>query len=568
MGQLLALYMKGRHVPQKVDHSSIDGWFDRITVGLSQDQKADLKRKFSTTDQLNKAEQKIRMIAWDISLHYSMHWQGTPFKAQLVAPSKITALQYKRFLDEFGMVTSEVLISGPDEREGEENIYSENKNEIIHFWRAMMDKYGSEKDYNKQLINSFTKSEKPEVIIVVDKLLTGFDCPRNTILYLTRKLREHTLLQAIARVNRLYKDKQYGYIMDYRGVLEELDQAMDMYGTAAEFEAYDADDLVDTWQNIEAVASQLPQKHSDLWDLFKPIKNTRDEEQYELLLADDALRARFYERLSDFARTLAVALSSVKFLEDTPQKKIDKYQNDLKFFRNLRMSVQRRYAEIIDFNKYEPKIQKLLDTYVGTGEIEQITPPVDIFETEKFEEEVAKVVGDAAKADTIAHRTMKTIHERIDENPAFYRKFSELLEDAIREFREERIRVVEYLRRVRDIMNHVVTETDDEIPELLRNQTSVVKAYYGCTHDVLKKYADNSFNSVTAGVEVSVSIDEIIRNMRIVNWITNNDIQNQMRNKIEDLLFNFKTKHNIDLTFEDIDKIMEECLDIAKIRMQ
>src|SRR3989304_6608384 len=361
---VVPLLYEGRHVEQKVDAESIDSWFDKITEKLTKEQVADLKKKFTTTDQLNKAEQKVMRIAWDISEHFRDNWQDTPFKEQLITKEKATALLYKKYLDEFGMVSSEVLISGPDEREGEEDIYAENKEEVIRFWKAMMAKYGSEKEYNKQIINAFKYGETPEIIIVVDKLITGFDAPRNTVLYLTRMLKDHTLLQAIARVNRLYEGKKFGYVIDYRGVLENLDQAMDVYGALPEF---DKDDLADTLTDVSFEVQTLSQKYSVLWDIFKEIKNKYDKDAYERLLADDALRARFYERFSEYSRTLAIALSTVSFIEDTPQKKIDQYKNDLRFFRYLRHSVQRRYAEVVDFSEYEPKIKKLIDTYVGTG---------------------------------------------------------------------------------------------------------------------------------------------------------------------------------------------------------
>ncbi|MBE0616977.1 MAG: HsdR family type I site-specific deoxyribonuclease, partial [Proteobacteria bacterium] len=227
---VVPLLYEGRHVVQKVDAESIDGWFEKITAELTAEQAADLKRKFATTGQLNKAEQKVMRVAWDVSEHFRDNWQHTPFKAQLVTPDKATALLYKKYLDEFGRVSSEVLISGPDEREGETDLYEENRSEVVRFWKAMMAKHGSEKEYNKQVINAFKKADDPEILIVVDKLLTGFDAPRNTVLYLARSLKEHTLLQAIARVNRLHDGKDFGFIIDYYGVLESLDHALDLYG--------------------------------------------------------------------------------------------------------------------------------------------------------------------------------------------------------------------------------------------------------------------------------------------------------------------------------------------------
>jgi len=286
---VVPLLYEGRHVDQRVDTESIDGWFDRITEDLTKEQKADLKKKFTTTDQLNKAQQKVMRIAWDVSEHYRDNWQGTPYKAQLVAQDKATALLYKRFLDDFGMVSSEVLSSGPDEREGEDDVYEESQDDVKAFWKKMMAKYGSEREYNRQVISAFKHADQPEIIIVVDKLLTGFDAPRNTVLYLTRKLKGHTLLQAIARVNRLYDGKDFGYIIDYRGVLQNLDEALDIYGQLSEFDKEGLDDLCTALTDVNVEAQKLPQRHSDLWELFKEVRNCRDEEAYEQLLADEAL---------------------------------------------------------------------------------------------------------------------------------------------------------------------------------------------------------------------------------------------------------------------------------------
>src|SRR5262249_25440814 len=269
----------------------------------------------------------------------------------------------------------------------------------------MMSKHGSEEQYNKNLINGFKSGDEPEIIIVVDKLLTGFDAPRNTVLYLTRQLKDHTLLQAIARVNRLCDGKDFGYIIDYRGVLQNLNQAFDLYGKLEEYDEADLDlTLTDVAEEIE----KLPRRHTDLLNLFQGIKNKQDEEQYERKLADEALRERFYECLRDFSRSLAIALASTRFIEQTPDAKVEKYRKDLTFFVNLRSSVRRRYAETVDFKEYEAKIQKLIDTHVSTGCVEKVTTLVDIFDKDAFLKELEKLEGSASKADTIAHRTKRT----------------------------------------------------------------------------------------------------------------------------------------------------------------
>jgi type I restriction enzyme R subunit len=302
-----------------------------------------------------------------------------------------------------------------------------------------------------------------------------------------------------------------------------------------------------------------------VWELFKTIENRRDEEAYERLLVDETIRTKFYERLSKFSRTLAIALALVKFIEETPEEKIGKYKDDLKFFMRLRTAVRKRYAEVVDFKEYETKIQKLLDTYVGTGEVEKITDLVNIFDTDAFAKEVEKLESVASKADTIAYRTKKTISERMQEDPAFYRKFSQMLEDAIQAFREQRLSDAEYLRRVTEIRESVKNRTGDDIPDKLQHH-DVAKAFYGVLLETFSRYADDSFEPEDTSADAGLAIDEIIKKKRIVNWVNNTDIQNQMMNQIEDFLFELKETRGFELTFDDIDRLLELILDIARAR--
>jgi type I restriction enzyme, R subunit len=559
---VVPLLYEGRHVEQKVDKESIDQWFDRVTERLSKEQRADLKAKFTTTDQLNKAQQKVMRVAWDISVHYRDNWQGTPYKAQLVTQDKSTALLYKKCLDDFGMVSSEVLISGPDTREGNEEVEETNTEGVQAFWKKMMNRFANEDTYNKQIINAFKKADEPEIIIVVDKLLTGFDAPRNTVLYLTRTLTDHTLLQAIARVNRLYEGKEFGYIIDYRGVLADLDSALDLYSNLSEFEK---GDLAGTLTDVSELSRQLPERHSQLWDLFSSLRNRKDEEAYERLLADDEVRTKFYERLSSFSRCLAIALSSSTFQEATDVRMVDKYKADLRFFMKLRSAVRKRYADIIDFKEYEPKIQKLVDTYVGTGDVETITDLVNIFDADAFAKEVEKLGGNASKADTIAFRTKRTIEDKMQEDPAFYRRFSEMLEDAIRSFREQRLSDAEYLRTVTQINSSVRTRTGDELPTALHGRP-VAQAFFGVAREIFAHHSAPGMDSRALGADAGLTMDDLILARRIVNWTNNPDVQNQMKTDIEDYLFDLKAAYGLALTFEDIDSIMEQCIEIARVR--
>lgn len=552
---VVPLLYEGRHVIQDVDQKPIDTWFDRVCKGLSEKQIVDLKRKFSKIEKLNLTDQKIFMIAYDVSEHYSKNWQGTGFKAQIATDSKAAALKFKKCLDEIGKVSSEVVISAPDEREGYEDVYEEPTEDVLKFWKTILKRFGSETEYNKQVIASFKHSEQPEILIVVEKLLTGFDAPRNTVLYIAKSMKEHTLLQAIARVNRIHEGKDYGFIVDYYGILGELDIALTAY---EELSGFDKEDLEGTLVNVAEEVKTLPQKYADLWDIFKEIKNRRDEEEYERFLFDEEIRHKFYEKLTAFSKTLSIALSSEKFYEEVPGKQINKYKDDFKFFQKLRVSVKKRYAEVVDFKEYEDKIQKLLNTYVSSDEVIKITDPVNIFDKESFQKEVTKAVGEAAKADMIAHRTKRTIEEKYDEDPVFYEKFSNLLKKAIDDYRQARITDAQYFLTAKEIMEAVRDRKDTDIPDILQDK-DVAKAFYGVVYESVNQR--NNDKGVSA--KIAIDIDAIIERNIVVDWHLKTDIQNKMLNEIEDYLAD-ETK--LGLSYEEIDLIMEKIINIAKRR--
>lgn len=561
-GAVVPLLYEGRYVQQRVDQVPIDEWFRKYTAGLTDEQRSDLKRKYSSNDQLNRTEQKVRAIAWDVSEHFLTNFQGTALKGQLVTPSKATALQYKRFLDEFGMVTSEVLISAPDSIEGDDDVDA-GKQAVADFWSAMLKRYGNESRYQKDLTTRFKSADEPEIIIVVDKLLTGFDAPRNAVLYLTRSLKDHKLLQAIARVNRVSEGKDVGLIVDYYGVLEHLDEALDQYMGAAsgEFAAH----LQEVLAPIEGAVRDLPQRHSALWDLFKTVANPDDQEAMERFLAAPDERQRFNERLSEFARTLRLALASVEFHEKTPAELIARYRRDLKYFMQLRASVARRYAEAVNFKQYQAPIQKLLDTYVGAGEIKTLVEPVSIFDKEAFAAELDAIENPRAKAEMIANRVRRAIAEHLDEDPVFYKRFSELIEKNLADAEAERISQLELLAAMEDIRDRVRDRRAyEDVPECLKTR-DVAKSYYDVVRD---QFAAAKLNvPETDAATLATRMDDIIRAKRKVDWVDDVDVQNQMKIAIEDELFAFKKARGLALEFDTIDRLLDLVIDVARRRV-
>ncbi len=564
-GAVVPLLYEGRMAELDVNKSAIDTWFERVTQNLTQEQKTDLKRKFSRAEEVNQAEQRIAQIAYDISDHYRNNFQGTGFKAQLATSSKATALKYKKYLDEFGVVSSEIIISAPDTREGNEEVDNTKDPEIEAFWKRMMERFGEEDKYNDELIAQFALEDGFEILIVVDKLLVGFNEPRNTVLYIDKSLKEHAVLQAIARVNRLFEGKDFGYIVDYYGVLGELNEAMHTYDA---LEGFDTEDVLGTVVDTREEVSKLPQRHSDLWDVFKTIPNKKDTEALERFLEPEDMRGQFYEALTAYASTLQVALATVDFYNDFPEERIKNYKDDLGFFHNLRASVKQRYAETIDYKDYEKKIRKLIDTHIQSTDIKQITDLVNIFDKERFAREVEKIEGTAAKADTIANRVKRTITERMDLDPAYYKRFSKMIDETIQAYKEGRISELQYLETVTEAMNRVRNREDDVTPPELR-RTKHAAAYFGLIRETGSNYYTEAelARLMDIASEMSLSIEQIIDRHKIRDWVRNTDIQNQMKAEIEDYLFDeVEAKHNVKIETAMLDEILDNLIELARRR--
>ena len=568
-GAVVPLRYEGRHSHQEVNQRALDTWFERYSRDLTDEQKADLKKKYSRISNLNKAEQVIHCIAYDISDHYKDTWQNTGFKAQLVAPDKKSALRYHQVLEDIGDVSSAVIISGPDSREGYEDTDTEPDDKVIKFWARMMKRYGSEEKYNEQLINSFNFGDDPEIIIVVDKLLTGFDAPRNAVIYLTRTMREHTLLQAIARVNRLYyndetkADKQFGYVVDYAGVLEELDNALATY---SDWQGFDTHDLEKALQNIDVEVNRLEQVHAVLLDIFKDVANQHDEEAYEQHLADPQRRETFYERLAAFSRTFAIALSSERFLNDTSERDITNYRRDLKRFQSLKVAVKHRYQESVDYRDIDPKIRKLLDQHISASDVVQVIEPIDIFDSEALDQAIAQQRTPGAKADLIATATRRAISIRLEEDPAFYTPFSEMIQRAIDDFQAQRISEQEYLERARSVRASVVNRRSDDVPAAVRGDEDAI-AFFGRLKPFFEAHVEDAQRLEQVAASAARAILDLIKAERITDWHKNKDVQKNMEDVIDDYLYDvIRDDYGITFSLTEQDEIIEACLQLAKNR--
>ena len=390
------------------------------------------------------------------------------------------------------------------------------------------------------------------------------------MLYVCKSLKEHNLLQAIARVNRLYEDdgteKEFGFIIDYEGLLGELDIALTTYSA---FEGYDAADLAGTVHDVREEIRKLPQLHDQLWDLFKPVRNKKDMEQFEQHLGDEAIRQDFYGRLRAFSRCLHISLSSEKLLDVFDEARIEAMKRDWKQFSELKHSVQLRYQETVDVREFETKIQKLLDVHVVAMPAETIIQVVNIHDPDALKAVVEEDgVSEASRADRIASATRRAITEKMEEDPTFYRQFSELLEETIRAYREKRLSEREYLKNVVELASKVARrDRGVEVPAPIRGNDHA-QAFFGILDGRLCAKDGAQVNRDEAAT-IALDVIEIIKAQLIVDIWSNEVAQNNLRNSIDDFFFDVvRDERGVDLPVEVLDDLELKIMDLARARFR
>lgn len=324
-GAIVPLIYEGRFVEQKVDEENIDMWFQQTTKRLTDPQKEDLRRKWSSIRRLTSTDARIKRIALDINNHFLLGFKDTGFKAMLATNYKRDAIRYLKCFEQFGDLNCAVVISPPDIRESVDDVDEGTDNMVIEYWEKMMKQYGDADTYEEAMKNKFCDGEI-DILIVCSKLLTGFDAPVCQVLYIDKELKEHGLLQAIARTNRLHDGKEYGLIVDYRGLIQKLDAAMDMYSGAG-LENFEGRDLRGVVIDVLEALGQLRTAYTNLIDLFADVKDLSDTEAVEVSLADEKKREQFYNLLCAFGRALDLVLNSEQAYAALPGEERKKYQN-------------------------------------------------------------------------------------------------------------------------------------------------------------------------------------------------------------------------------------------------
>jgi len=536
-----------------VNERAIDSWFERITEGLAEEQKADLKRKFAKKGQVYSADDRIHLIAQDIASHFDKNIDEG-LKGQLACDSKASAIKYKKYLDEAGLFESAVVMSSPDTREGNTEVDETTMPEVAKWWKENVGSQ-DEQTYTKTIVDRFADENDPlKVLIVVDKLLTGFDEPKNAVLYIDKPLKEHSLIQAIARVNRLHPKKKFGLLIDYRGILAELDTTIQKYQDLASRTqgGYDINDIAGLYSQMNTEYKRLPQLYKQLWAIFDGVKNKSDIEQLRQVLVpkieerngelvDVHLKTRedFYEALTAFASCLKIALQSATFFEDKSFTEQDRrhYKETVKQFSSLRQLVQQDAGEKIDYDTYADQVKKLLDKHVvGVG----IKEPKGVYEVGKMGQKRPEEWSEEKtrnETDIIKTRVTRMIEQELRDDPYAQEAFSKLLRQAIEEAEKLFDHPLKQYMLFHQFEEQIKSRRLDEIPDVFAGNRHA-QAYFGVFKKVLPEALAVMDQQVQdKWIKTAFEIDQLVETSVAENSINPQNIEADIRKKLLPRMF-------------------------------
>ncbi|WP_374568046.1 type I restriction endonuclease subunit R [Ideonella sp.] len=564
-----------------INEEAVNRWFEKITCNLSEAQRTDLKKKFAKKGAIYGAANRIELIAWDIATHFSENIKKLDLglKGQVATDSKLDAIRYKKALDDTGLVTSAVVISPPDTREGNSDVDEDTLPEVQKWWKQAMAPCGNDAEaYEKQVVNDFGMDGAPDLLIVVDKLLTGFDEPRNTVLYIDKPLKGHNLIQAVARVNRLHDAKRYGVLVDYRGVLEELDTAIRAYQDleARTQGGFDISDLEGLYRQFSTEYKRLPALHEQLRSFFKLVTNKLDREQYRQVLAPkfvkgtdgeeyderQKLRDDFYDALTAFGLCLQTALSSRSFFEDKSfsEDLITRYKVDLRFFTELRQTARRDAMETVDYSVYEEQIRKLVDKQVIGTEVREPEGVYLVHQLGKAEDpQDWSEEKTRNETDMIRTRLRKTIEQELAADPYAQKVFGELLRQAIAEAEAMFDHPLKQYALFKSFEGKLESRATPGVPDALADKPHA-KAYFGAIRLVLgdEAFAALSGEAVDGLVQQALSMDTVVRDAVAENSLNPQNIEAAIRKGLLPLLFGT-------LGLDNAKQVVEQIIQITRI---
>lgn len=559
-GVVLDLRYEARDIDQRItSQKKIDEWFEAKTRGLSNLGKMQLKQKWGSMQKLLSSKSRLEQIVADIQMDMMqkprlMDGRGN---AMLVCASVYEACKvYEMFSQtdlagKCAIVTSykptATDIKGEEAGEG----LTEKLFKYELYRKMLADYFEQPEDEAAKRVEEFEKEVKQRflkepgqmrLLIVVDKLLTGFDAPSATYLYIDKQMADHSLFQAICRVNRLDgDDKDYGYIIDYKDLFQSLGDAIGDY-TVGAFEDYDEEDVAGLLKNRLAEARiDIEDALEMVKSLCEPVKSPRDTQDYvhyfcgvsgenaDALLEKEALRLTLYQSVAKLLRAYANIANEMLDAGFTAAQ-VEQIKQDVIHFEKMRDEVKLASGDLVDMKRFEPAMRQLLDMYIRADDSEVLMDFEELgmieLIVEKGSDELIKAVPEGLKnnpeamAEAIENNVRKKIVDENPVNPRYYEQMSVLLDELIKQRRQHSIDYQEYLEKIRQLAKQV-----------LKPESSAGHAYPSSLNSAGKRALYDNFGQD----EVLVAkVDSAIRLTKKADWIGDRFKERELANAIRE----------------------------------
>ena len=525
-GATVQILYEGREPAVRVTGDSLDSLFDEYFKDRTDDEKAEIRNRYGTNQAVLEAPQRIRRVCMDIVRHYREHIQPNGFKAMIVTSSRNAAITYKEQMDKLDAPLSAVIISG-DHNDGK------------RFWEH------TDGNKQKQQIEDFKKPlgtgegrSDLSFLIVNDMLLTGFDAPIAQVMYLDRKLSDHSLLQAIARVNRTGKNKFRGYIVDYYGLSDYLAEALEMFST---------DDVRGALVKLKEEIPRLKNAHTRVLRHFEGM-DLDDLDACILHLDDKVRRQTFQTDFRIFSRQMDIVL---------PDPAATPFLRDLKRLGEISVRARNFHRdEQLDIAGAGEKVRELIEEHVYSTGVDPKIPPVDLL-AGNYKEQLNQYKSPRAKASEIENAIRHHLKVNIDEDPEYYKKLSERLEDIIRRHEEKWDELVQLLLDFRD---DIESDRKKEADDLGLSSTefsfyNILVAELGGAENIEEETAEQAKEVVQSLVQM---LDEATR---IVDFFDKWDEQRRVKREIKRVVI-----ENFDESL--VKPVTERFMELAEVKFK
>jgi type I restriction enzyme R subunit len=543
-GVVLDLRYEARDIDQHLtSQQKVDQWFEAKTRSLSELAKSQLKKRWGTLRNVLSSQSRLEMIVNDILMDMEtkprlMDGRGN---AMLVCASIYQACKTYELLSHTDLAGKCAIITsykpGPADIKGEETGEGETEklNQYAIYRRMLAEYFNEPEDRAMYRVEEFEQKVKERfkkepgqmrLLIVVDKLLTGFDAPSATYLYIDKKMQDHGLFQAICRVNRLDgDDKEYGYIVDYKDLFKSLEGAITDY-TSGAFEKYDAEDVAGLLSDrIEKGRDRLEDLREQVKALCEPVRLPRHTLDYlhyfcaedtadkEALAANEPKRVALYQAVAALLRAYANLANEMAEAGYSPHE-IATIKAEVTHYNEVQEAVKKASGDYIDMKQYEPAMRRLLDSYIRADPSETISDLDDMSLIDLIVQRGTAALGQLPKgirdnqdavAETIENNMRRVITDESPVNPKYYDRMSELLDALIEQRRQQAISYQEYLEQVKQLAGQVKPgATQDNYPNSMDTQAK-----------------RSLYDNLGQDEALALRIDTAVRYTKKADWIGN-----------------------------------------------